>query len=80
MQSLATAKDWGLTQIEAIATEEAERIGASVRQCRHYLSDVMDYDLGEEHLQALETFGAKARAHGLLPTAPDPIRVADTGK
>jgi hypothetical protein len=27
----------------------------------------MDYDLGDEHRRALEIFGAKAKALGLLP-------------
>ena len=74
--ALLTAKAWGLTQIEAIAAEESERIGASVRQCRHYLTEVMDYDFGEEHQEALATFGAKAAAQQLLPHAPGPIQTA----
>jgi len=76
VRSLAASKAWGLTQIAAIAEEESRRIGASVRQCRHYLTEVMDYDLGEEHLQALATFGAKARTQQLLPETPGPVRVA----
>ena len=79
VQTLTTAKAWGLTQIEAIAEEEARRIGATARQCRHYLTEVMDYDLGEEHLKALEVFGAKARAQQLLPGPPAPIRVVRSG-
>jgi len=83
IHSLAAAKAWGLTQIEPIATEEAQRIGTTVSQCRHYLTEIMDYDLGEEHLQALETFGAKARAHGLLPgmleETPSPTLLAHEG-
>lgn len=79
VQSLATAKAWGLTQIEAIAAEEAQRIGATVRQCRHYLAEVMDYDLGEEHLRALETFGAKAWEQQLLTAPPAPIHVVHAG-
>jgi len=75
VDSLATAKAWGLTQLDAIAQEESERIGATLRQCRHYLSEVMDYDLGEEHLQALKTFGAKAWANQLLPAPPAPVTV-----
>ncbi len=75
IHALATAKAWGLTQIEAIATEEAVRIGTSVRQCRHYLTDVMDYNLDEEHQEALATFGAKAFAQQLYPGPPPPIRV-----
>ncbi len=79
IQSLTTAKAWGLTQTEAIAEEEARRIGATVRQCRHYLMDVMDYDLGEEHLRALEMFGAKARAQQLLSAPPAPVQVVGRG-
>lgn len=79
VQSLTIAKSWGLTQIEAIAEEEALRIGATVQQCRHYLTEVMDYDLDEEHLKALETFGAKARTQQLLTTPPGPIHVMNTG-
>ena len=75
MESLAAAKAWGLTQFDMIAQEESERIGATVRQCRHYLSEVMDYDLDEEHLQALELFGAKAWANRLLPAPPGPVVV-----
>ena len=41
VQSLVTAKAWGLTQIAAIAEKEAQHIGATFPQCRHYLSEVM---------------------------------------
>ena len=75
VKSLTAAKAWGVTQTEIIAEEESRRIGASVRQCRHYLTEVMDYDLGEEHLQALETFGRKARTQQLLPEVPGPVHV-----
>ena len=74
-EALAAAKAWGLTQIEAIAAEEAVRIGTSVRQCRHYLTEVMDYNLGEEHKEALAMFGAKASAQQLFSGSPPPIRV-----
>ena len=75
IDSLAAAKAWGLTQLDAIAAEEAERIGTSVRKCRHYLTEVMDYDLGEEHQEALTLFGAKAHRQQLLPYPPSPILV-----
>ena len=80
VRSLTAAKAWGLTQIETIAGEEARRIGTTVRQCRHYLTEVMDYDLGEEHLRALETFGTKARAQQLLPALPAPVHVVSAGE
>ncbi len=76
VEALVKAKAWGLTQIDAIAAEEAERIGTSVRQCRHYLTEVMDYDLAEEHQEALALFGAKAYAQQLLTHAPAPVLIA----
>ena len=75
INALVTAKAWGRTQIDAIAAEEAQRIGAAVPQCRHYLTEVIDYDFVEEHQQALETFGTKAYAQQLLPGPPLPVRV-----
>jgi chorismate dehydratase len=64
--ALNRAKDWGQGQFEVIAQEEASRLGCPAEWCLHYLQDVMDYDLGDEHQRALATFGAKARAQGLL--------------
>lgn len=75
IDALQTAKAWGLTQIETIAAEEAERIGTSVRRCRHYLTEVMDYDLGAEHQEALALFGAKAYHQQLLAHPPGPVLV-----
>jgi chorismate dehydratase len=69
-EALNTAKAWGRTQFDAIAEEEAARLNCPAAWCHHYLSEVMDYELGEQHEQALETFGAKARANGLLRTPP----------
>ncbi len=76
IQSLKAAKKWGRTQYALIAREQAAALGCSEAQCLHYLEDVMDYDLNAEHWQALETFGAKAYAHGVLPAAPGPLRIA----
>lgn len=75
LEALQAAKAWGLTQLDAIAEEEAPRLGISVRRCRHYLTEVINYDLGEEHLQGLETFGAKAYTQRLFAAPPTPIRL-----
>jgi len=75
IDALQTAKAWGLTQIDAIAAEEAERIGTTTRRCKHYLTEVMDYNLGEEHQEALALFGAKAYRQQLLPHPPGPVLV-----
>ena len=75
IQSLKTAKAWGLTQLDAIAREQAELLNCPESLCRRYLTEIMDYDLGEDHLAALEQFGARARAVGLLDQPPAPLRV-----
>jgi len=77
-QSLITAKTWGLTQLDEIAREESARIGTTAARCLHYLTDVMDYDLGEEHVQALEMFGAKAWVNRLLTSEPGAVQIAKT--
>ena len=74
--ALQRARDWGVTQIEEIVPEEARRIGCSERLVRHYLMHVMDYNLDEEHVQALTLFGQKARKEGLLPQPPQPVTIA----
>ncbi|MGI4789057.1 MAG: menaquinone biosynthetic enzyme MqnA/MqnD family protein [Janthinobacterium lividum] len=75
IDALTTAKAWGLTQLDAIAEEEATRLGISFRKCRRYLTETMDYDFGEEHYQALETFGAKAYSQQLLIGPPSLLRM-----
>lgn len=74
-QALITAKEWGQSQFDVIAQEQAAHLGCSEEMCHHYLADVMNYDLGEEHQEALALFGTKAYAQGLLPAPPSPLRV-----
>ena len=64
--ALLAAKEYGLTQIEIIAEEEAERLSCPYGVCYDYLANVMDYNLEEEHYEALRIFKEKSRAQGLL--------------
>ncbi len=66
VESLQAAKDWGVTQTEVIAQEQAERLQCPVSLCRRYLTEIMDYDLGEEELAGFEEFANRARRHQLL--------------
>lgn len=66
ISALQTAKEYGLTQLDEIAGEEAERLGCPSAVCYDYLANVMDYDLADEHYQALALFKEKAHAHGLV--------------
>jgi len=70
VRTLQFAKDWGLTQIDEIAKEEAERLGCPVRLCRRYLTEIMDYDLGDEELAGLTEFASRAFHHQLIPSIP----------
>ena len=70
-QTLSQAKEWGLTQFDVIAEEEALRLGCTNELCLHYLNEVMDYDLGASHLQALKLFGTKYRSCKLQPLLPE---------
>lgn len=64
--ALCASRDWGITQTDAIAAEQAERLGCSVSLCKRYLTEIMDYELGEEHLSGLEEFAKRARHHQLI--------------
>ncbi|BDI32153.1 chorismate dehydratase [Capsulimonas corticalis] len=75
IRALKTAKAWGLTQLDLIAEEQAEVLNCPKSLCLRYLTEIMDYDLGEDHLAALEEFGLRARRVGLLDQAPAPLHV-----
>ncbi|HEX5323168.1 MAG TPA: menaquinone biosynthesis protein [Capsulimonadaceae bacterium] len=64
--ALQAAKEYGLTQIDVIAEEEAERLGCPYAVCYDYLANVMDYNLEDEHYQALALFKEKCRSQGLV--------------
>jgi chorismate dehydratase len=65
--TLQTAKAWGLTQLDVIAAEQAEHLGCPETLCRRFLSEIMDYDLGDEELAGLAEFGNRCFHHQLLP-------------
>ena len=66
IDTLQTAKEYGLTKFNEIAQEEAERLNCPQALCYQYVSEVLNYDLGEEHLQGLDLFHEKCRQHALL--------------
>jgi predicted solute-binding protein len=66
VDALRTAKEYGATQFESIAIDEAKRLNCPVEVCLDYVSNVMDYGLEEGHLRGLETFREKVYANNLL--------------
>jgi len=63
------AKQKGLSRVDAIAREHAERSGLSEASLRSYLTESIRYDLGDEELLGLERFWNEAASAGLLPRA-----------
>ena len=66
--ALQTAKEYGKTKYRELADEEAIRLGVTSDVCFSYFTDVMDYDLEDEHLEALSLFHRKCREFTLLPS------------
>lgn len=66
VRTLQTAKEWGVTQLDTIAVEQAQRLQCPVSLCRQYLTEIMDYDLGEEELAGFAEFAARCRRHQVL--------------
>jgi chorismate dehydratase len=64
--ALHRAKEWGMTQTDAIATEESARLSVDYSVCHDYIANVMDYDFCQSHEEALALFRAKCAEHGLL--------------
>lgn len=66
VRHLQTAKEWGIRNLLAIADGEYRRIDETRERSRHYLTEVMQYTLGQREESALALFGEKVRAHGLV--------------
>jgi chorismate dehydratase len=61
-ESLATARE----EMKRVISESATETGFTREQCRHYLLEIMDYRLREDHLEGLTRFGELLKSHGLV--------------
>ena len=59
--TLTEAKEWGKAHLEEIARTEHTAIGESYARARHYLTEIMRYDMGEREETALRLFGEKVK-------------------
>ena len=62
---LGRAKSRGLGSLREISESEAARLGLPVDRCFWYLSEIMNYDLTDRHMEALMLFRESARRYGL---------------
>ena len=63
---LQESKAHGLCSLDEISESEAKRLNLPFEVCHHYLSEIMNYDLTEQHIEALNLFRAKAKEHGFI--------------
>jgi len=65
-QALVAARDAGLAEVDAVASQEAARHGIDEPTTRRYLAEMLDYDLGPEHLRGIEAYRELLLSEGLL--------------
>jgi chorismate dehydratase len=65
VEQLHAAKEWGKAHLDVIAQREHTPLGETLARTRHYLTEIMRYDVGVREEQALALFGEKLRHHGL---------------
>jgi len=74
--ALNEAKSWGLSRRAEIAEDYSRRLALPVAMLREYLSDNVDYELQEEHLEGMARFYMLAHGAGIIPRL-EPIRFTD---
>ncbi|MDW8104557.1 MAG: menaquinone biosynthesis protein [Armatimonadota bacterium] len=67
VEALQQAKGWGEEHLEQIVQREAQRLGKHEDLIRHYLREVMQYEMTPAHEAALERFAEECLRLGLIP-------------
>lgn len=73
--TLRTARDRGMHQIDAIVREFAIPRGWPADLARKYLTEHLTYSVGQRELKAIRLFHLKAHAHGVLKSPPRALDV-----
>ncbi len=71
-EQLQQARDWGVRNLDQVTLEAAEETPFDVETCRHYLGEIMNYDLAADHLAGFRRFGELLVKNRLLPQAHFP--------
>jgi chorismate dehydratase len=72
---LENAKRLGLADVESIIARHAIPRGWPARTARAYLTCYLQFDIGEQHLNAIRLFHRLAHQHGLIPHPPRELDV-----
>lgn len=71
VDTLLRSKEHGLKSLDEISESEAKRLNLPFEVCHHYLSEIMNYDLTDRHIEALNLFRSKAGEHGFISGSHD---------
>ena len=66
----------GLAHVDRIIARDAVPRGWPADAARRYLTQYLQFHIGEPQLEAIRSFHALAFTHGVLPTPPRPLDVA----
>jgi chorismate dehydratase len=72
---LLTSMVWGLSNLDEVVIEAAERNQWPHERCEHYLLRTMKYEVGDREIQGLQLFGELIVRHRLATQASSPIWV-----
>lgn len=66
VEALHRSKSVGVASFPEISASEAKRLDLPYDVCHYYLSEIMDYELSDRHMEALSLFRRKAREYGFV--------------
>ncbi len=70
LRALRESKERGVSELEVIATETADRFGVAVERVAEYLATLV-FDLDEEDVKSLREFFRMAFYHGVIGEVPE---------
>jgi len=65
-QLLLNAKEWGQEHLKLVADEAQREVHWPGDSCKKYLTEIMNYDLTDEHMKGLKLFQELSLKHGFL--------------
>lgn len=68
---LRAASIWGQRNLFSFLQDAAQETGFDQDVAEKYLTKIMDYDLGADHMQALKAFRRRLAERGWTPEGPD---------
>lgn len=66
VEALLQARQWGLEHIDHVIHSEVLRLGAKGELIRHYLCEVMQYEMTPAHEESLRRFADECRRLGVI--------------